>query len=160
MSNKSRSLILFDAYVLLCFLHCLGFSTKNGSTTKPFAFAEVPGRPLNQYSTDLHEGYLRAVTTQNNWWWEFEEGGKSEPESRTTNKIFILKLPEEGEGQELDRVGETGHVGKPNEEVKSVRYIKDKAYIVTYERTDPFYIYDLSVPEKPKKLGELEVCFV
>ena len=130
----------------------LGFSTKNGSTPKPFAFAEIPGKPLNQYSTDLYEGHLRTITTerQNRW------GGSS----RTTNKMFVLKVPDEGQGQELKVVGETGHIGKPNEEVKSVRFIKEKAYIVTFERTDPFYIYDLSVPEKPKKLGELEVCFV
>ena len=137
----------------------LGFSMNNGSTPKPFAFAEVPGSPLNQYSTDLYDGHLRTVTTENNWGWEFDDEG-DEPDSRTTNKIFILKLPKEGESQELKRVGETGHLGKPNEEVKSVRFIKDKAYIVTYERTDPFYIYDLSVPENPVMLGELEVCSV
>jgi uncharacterized secreted protein with C-terminal beta-propeller domain len=118
----------------------------------PFCYAEVQGRPLNQYSTDLWDGHLRTVTTESRWgrWSGFSE-------SRTTNKIFVLKVPEEGDGQVMERIGETGHIGKPNESVFAVRFIADKAYIVTYERIDPFYIFDLSDHAKPTKLGELEL---
>ena len=71
--------------------------------------------------------------------------------------MFVLKVPEENEGQEMVTVGETDHLGKPNESVMAVRFIGPRAYIVTFERTDPFYIFDLTDPAEPKKLGELEV---
>merc|ERR1712194_639946 len=117
---------------------------------KPFGYAEIPGSPLNQYSTDLYQDHLRVVTTENNW---------SLQSDRTKNKIFVLKLPEASEdaSSEMIKVGESGHVGKPNEAVYSVRFIGPRAYIVTFERIDPFYIYDLSDPTDPTKLGELEI---
>jgi hypothetical protein len=129
----------------------LGFDI-SGTIPKPFGYAEIPGSPLNQYSTDLYQDHLRVVTTENNWRLEND---------RTKNKIFVLKLPEASEdaSSEMIKVGESGHVGKPNEAVYSVRFIGPRAYIVTFERIDPFYIYDLSDPTDPTKLGELEVRY-
>merc|ERR1719203_1541707 len=126
----------------------LGFDI-GGAVPKPFCYAEIPGSPLNQYSTDLYQGHLRVVTTENNW--RLQTG-------RTKNKIFVLEVPEGGaSSSEMVKVGESGHVGKPNESVYSVRFIGPRAYIVTFERIDPFYIYDLSDPANPTKLGELEI---
>lgn len=127
----------------------LGFDI-NGTAPKPFSYAEIPGAPLNQYSADLYQGHLRVVTTE--WFW-------NETTSSTTNKIFVLKVPnaEEGEGPEMLLTGETDHVGKPNESVMSVRFMETKAYIVTFLRTDPFYVIDLSDPSKPTLLGQLEI---
>jgi hypothetical protein len=48
-------------------------------------------------------------------------------------------------------------LGKPGESVFATRFIGDRAYIVTFERTDPFYIYDMSNHSKPVKLGELKI---
>mmetsp|Transcript_21912 Transcript_21912/g.41363 ORF Transcript_21912/g.41363 Transcript_21912/m.41363 type:complete len:847 (-) Transcript_21912:807-3347(-) len=132
--------------------YILGFDI-TGTTPKPFCYAEVAGRPgvpRNPYVTDFYEGHLRVVTTETSW--SIDEG------RRTTNKIRILKVPSTPEeGQEMNQTAETGHLGKPNENVEAVRFIGPRAYVVTFERTDPFYIYDLSDPTKPEKLGELEV---
>jgi len=117
---------------------------------KPFSYAEIPGSPLNQYSADLYEGHLRVVTTE--WFWS-----DATSTSTTTNKIFVLKVPKSGEGSTMTLTGETDHVGKPNESIMSVRFMGDKGYVVTYLRKDPFYVYDLSNPSKPKKMGELEI---
>ena len=53
--------------------------------------------------------------------------------------------------------GETGHLGKPREEVKAVRFMEDKAYVVTFENTDPFYVLNVTDPTDPLVLGELEI---
>jgi len=132
--------------------YILGFDI-TGTTPKPFCYAEVAGRPgvpRNPYVTDFYEDHLRVVTTESSW--STDEG------SRTTNRIRILKVPSTPEeGQEMNQTAETGHLGKPNENVEAVRFIGPRAYVVTFERTDPFYIYDLSDPTKPEKLGELEI---
>jgi DNA excision repair protein ERCC-4 len=127
----------------------LGFDISS-PISKPFSYAEIPGSPLNQYSADLYEGHLRVVTTE--WFWS-----DTTSTSTTTNKIFVLKVPKSGEGSTMTLTGETDHVGKPNESIMSVRFMGDKGYVVTYLRKDPFYVYDLSNPSKPKKMGELEI---
>jgi DNA excision repair protein ERCC-4 len=35
--------------------------------------------------------------------------------------------------------------------------METKAYIVTFERTDPFYVFNLTDPSNPQKIGELEI---
>lgn len=38
-----------------------------------------------------------------------------------------------------------------------MRFFDNISYVVTFERKDPFYVLDLSDPEQPKILGELEI---
>jgi len=127
----------------------LGFDL-SGELPMPSAFAEVPGSPLNQYSSDYYDGNFRIVTTQ--WSWNSVDS-----ESRTTNILYILGVPGDEEGAEMPVIGKTPHLGKPNESVFAVRLIQDKAYVVTFERTDPFYIIDLSNATKPEMVGELQI---
>jgi DNA excision repair protein ERCC-4 len=126
----------------------LGFDISN-PTPLPYAFAEVPGSPINQYAADEFEGHFRIATTQ--WQWN-----QAEMNSRTTNKIFVLKLPTDGTST-MKRVGSTDHLGKPNESIYAVRFIGNKGYVVTFENIDPFLIVDLSNPENPSVVGELEL---
>jgi hypothetical protein len=49
--------------------------------------------------------------------------------------------------------------------IHSVRFMKDKAYVVTFEQKDPFIVIDLSNATDPRPIGELEVwvcygCFM
>ena len=48
-------------------------------------------------------------------------------------------------------------IGKPGEEIYAVRFMGDKAYIVTFERIDPLYVIDLSDPYTPIVAGALEI---
>ena len=48
-------------------------------------------------------------------------------------------------------------IGKPNEDLYGVRFLGDRAYLVTFERTDPLYVIDLSDHGDPRIAGELEV---
>lgn len=41
--------------------------------------------------------------------------------------------------------------------ITAVRFFPKISYVVTFERTDPFYVLDLSDPTDPKILGELEI---
>jgi DNA excision repair protein ERCC-4 len=129
--------------------YVLGFDL-NGDVPTPFCVGSVPGHPLNEYATDLYDGHLRIATTQFNW---------QQEDDRTKNKIFVLKIPdeEEGEGPEMSLIGESDHLGKKNEDIYAVRYIGDTAYIVTFERIDPFLIVDVSNHSNPVVIGELEI---
>ena len=44
-----------------------------------------------------------------------------------------------------------------NESIKAVRYVGDKAYVITYEAIDPLFIIDLSDPEDPSIEGEVMI---
>jgi hypothetical protein len=48
-------------------------------------------------------------------------------------------------------------IGKEGEQVYAVRFFGSKAYVVTFRRTDPLYVLDLSNPNDPKVAGALEV---
>lgn len=48
-------------------------------------------------------------------------------------------------------------IGKTGEQIYAVRYVGAKAYAVTFRRTDPLYVMDLSNPADPKITGELEI---
>jgi DNA excision repair protein ERCC-4 len=81
-------------------------------------------------------------------------------ESRTLNKVVVFKIPEaEGDSQKVNELIELGSVeiGKIHETITAVRFFDTISYVVTFERTDPFYVLDLSDHSNPKILGELEV---
>lgn len=47
-------------------------------------------------------------------------------------------------------------IGKPDEQLYGVRFLGDRAYAVTFRRTDPLYVLDLSNPADPQAVGELQ----
>ena len=105
----------------------------------------VYGQTLNQFSLSEYNDILRIATTERfsfGWWTE-----------STNNSIYTLK---EQNGK-LSIQGVLSGLGKERESIKSVRFIGDKGFVVTYEQTDPFYTIDMSDPTQPKKVGELKV---
>ncbi len=48
-------------------------------------------------------------------------------------------------------------IGKPNEQVYAVRFQGSKGYVVTFRRTDPLYVLDLTSTTDPKIAGELNI---
>jgi len=48
-------------------------------------------------------------------------------------------------------------MGKVDEQVYAVRFMGDKAYVVTFRQTDPLYVIDLANPADPRTVGELVV---
>jgi uncharacterized secreted protein with C-terminal beta-propeller domain len=103
---------------------------------------QLPGRVLNQFSMDEHEGYLRVATTTGHL-----SGGWEEATSR--NHLYILD-------KNLDIVGRLEGLA-PGERIYSARFMGDTGYLVTFRKVDPLFVIDLSDPYHPEVLGELEI---
>ncbi len=56
----------------------------------------------------------------------------------------------------LDEIGHVGDMGV-GEQVHSVRFLDDLAYVVTFRQIDPLYAIDLSDARAPRVLGELKI---
>ena len=103
---------------------------------------EAPGNVLNQFSMDESNGYFRIATTTS----QFSRlGGMAE----SKNHVYVLD-------SNLNIVGKVEDLA-PGERIYSVRFIGDKAYMVTFRQVDPLFVIDLSNPNDPKVLGFLKV---
>ena len=110
-----------------------------GSDLSVTATGAVPGRPLNQFSMDQHDGTLRIATT-------IPRAGTADSE----NDLYVL------DARTLEERGKVTGMGV-TERVYSVRYVGDTAYVVTFRRIDPFHVVDLSDPSNPEEVGELKL---
>ena len=124
------------------YVYCQTYD-KNGSQTIINSFdisgapchkatGKVDGYCINQYALDEYQGNLRIATTVKN-----------------ENAVYVLN-------EKLEKIGEIGGMGK-NERIKSVRYMGDIAYVVTFRQTDPLYAIDLKDPTNPTILSELKI---
>ena len=104
------------------------------------ARGEVPGRLLNQFSMDENNDRFRLATTSEFW---SPYGG-----SVLHNNVYVLNM-------DMKIVGALEEIAK-GESIYSARFMGERLYLVTFERTDPFFVIDLS-DDKPKLLGELKL---
>lgn len=109
------------------------------------ATGSVPGTPLNQFSLDEHEGYLRIATTVG------ASGGFFFPlgDTQSVSDVYVLD-------DDLKQVGSVKDLGK-DERIYSVRFIGDQGYVVTFKQVDPFFVIDLANPKAPQVKGELKI---
>ena len=98
----------------------------------------VPGTIVNQFSMDEKDGYFRIATTKGGW-----------NSSKNSNSLYVLD-------EDLVMVGKVDGLAK-GEKIYSVRFMGDRAYIVTFVQTDPLFVIDLKDPKKPTVLGELKI---
>lgn len=111
-------------------------SIDNGKLTFQ-AKGGVPGSVINQYSMDEYIGYFRLATT--NW------------KDTTQNAVYVLNM-------NLTTVGSLELKNtEVRETIQSARFMGNKAYIVTFEQKDPFFVLDMSNPTAPKVAGKLEI---
>ena len=114
------------------------FNLNNANCT--FAKAgDVPGSVLNQFSMDECNGYFRIATTDSTSW-------NSES---NTNNLYVLN-------ENLETIGKIEGLAK-GERIYSVRFMGNRAYMVTFVETDPLFVIDLSNPTIPTVLGELKI---
>ncbi|MBD3328450.1 hypothetical protein GF340_04050 [Candidatus Peregrinibacteria bacterium] len=99
----------------------------------------VPGTVLNQFSMDEYQDNFRIATTKNSWQWDED----------STNNLYVLD-------SEMDIVGSVEGLAE-GEQIYSVRFVGERAYMVTFERIDPLFVIGLSDPENPKVLGKLKI---
>ena len=115
-----------------------------GSAAKDVAYlasGSVKGHVLNQFSMDEYEAHLRIATT----------AGKV-PMPNVHSTLSVL----EQRGAELQVVGKVDDIA-PGEDIRSVRFDRKHGFVVTFKKTDPLYMFDLSNPEEPRITGELKI---
>ena len=95
---------------------------------------------------ELKDGSLGVVTSKNEW---------RNPEHRLT--VFDTVESKWQPKALLPNEAEPSAIGKPGERIYSVRFMQDRAYIVTFQQTDPLYVIDLSDSSSPTIAGELEI---
>lgn len=137
------------------FLHKISLTGNDGSAGGGISYEAsglVPGiigqsgQPQLRLSED--DGILRIVTSD-----------YTSVPNDPLHRLFVL----EQQDQALTVVGQLPNetypdpIGKPREDVYAVRYVGSKAYVVTFERTDPLYVIDLSDPQLPAMQGALEI---
>ncbi|WHH59377.1 beta-propeller domain-containing protein [Petroclostridium sp. X23] len=116
------------------------FSLNDGSITY-LSKGEVPGTVLNQFSMDESKDYFRIATTKGDEWRNDEYTSK--------NNVYVLD-------ETLNIVGKLEDVA-PGEKIYSVRFMGDRAYVVTFKKVDPLFVIDLKNPKKPSILGALKI---
>ena len=98
----------------------------------------VPGAIDNQYSLDEYGGNLRIATTGYNY-----------NTDEDTSNLYVL------DGS-LNVIGQLSDIAK-DEQIKSVRYMGQYGYVVTFRNTDPLFVIDFSDPTKPEIKGEVKL---
>ncbi len=106
------------------------------------ASGTVDGHLLNQFSMHDRDGTFFVATTTGTPW-----------SSRQSESQIVAMQPN---GEVLEQIGQVGGLGK-GEQIFSVRYVDDTAYVVTFRQTDPFYVVDLSSPTDMVVRGELKI---
>ena len=101
----------------------------------------VPGHILNQFSMDEHGNTFRIATTQGQGW-----NAEMDP---LRNNLFVLN-------RDLKETGSIRDIA-PGEQIYSVRFLGDRAYMVTFRTIDPLFVIDTSDPRNPKILGKLKI---
>ena len=123
-------------------IHKIGI---DGGTLKYKTAGEVPGVVLNQFSMDEDKGYFRIATTKNRSWSRF--GDWEERESYSN--LYVLD-------EKMNAVGKVEKLAE-GERIYSVRFMQNRAYLVTFKQVDPLFVIDLSSPTNPKVLGKLKI---
>jgi inhibitor of cysteine peptidase len=112
----------------------------SGSSMTFAAQGNVTGNVLNQYAMDENNNYFRIATTAYYY-------NPATSTSTQQNNIYVLNM-------NLQTVGKLENLGT-GENFHAARFMGDRCYIVTFQRTDPLFVIDLSQPNNPKLLGEL-----
>ena len=110
----------------------------NGTDIAYKASGTVKGDFLNQFSFDEYNGNLRVATTYYSYKHDVD-----------VSSIYVLN-------KNLELIGSLEDIAY-DEQVKSVRFMGDTGFIVTFRNTDPLFTLDLSDPTAPKVVGEVKL---
>lgn len=100
--------------------------------------ATVDGTVQDDFALREKDGNLFVLTSTDLW----DSSGRG-------NSLFVYDSG-------MKRIGSLSGIAV-GETIYSARYIGNTAYFVTYRNTDPLFAVDISNPENPKLLGELEI---
>ncbi len=103
---------------------------------------EIAGPIESRWQINEYEGALRVISQPGGW-------GTSTPPVVETFHI--------NSSDSFEPLASLDMVLPRPEDLRSVRFDGDRAYAITFERTDPLFTFDLSNPENPQQVGELEI---
>lgn len=115
--------------------------TFKGSELNYTGKGAVPGDILNQFSMDENGNYFRIATTKGEIWRDDERTSK--------NNLYVLD-------EDMKITGSIEDIA-PGERIYSVRFMGDRAYMVTFKTVDPLFVIDLKDAKNPKILGALKI---
>lgn len=120
-----------------------------GTTSTRILKAGLDGLKIKFNATATVRGYVDSQFSMNEKDDHFFIATTSQRDGMDVNNLFVLD----------DKLKETGKVTgfARNESIRSVRYIGDKAYVITYEQIDPLFIIDISDPTDPRIEGEVKI---
>jgi Beta propeller domain len=134
---------------------------------------EVPGhlgweKDKLPYRMSEYQGDLRVLSFTGQTGWTFSPASvNGVPATSVVTSVpaspATLTILRQGSNNTLQAVGSVPNsqrpaaLGKPGEQVYGVQFVGGRAYVVTFRRTDPLYVLDVSNPVDPKALGELEM---
>jgi uncharacterized secreted protein with C-terminal beta-propeller domain len=112
-----------------------------GGSVEYACSARVPGTILDQFSMDEFRGHLRVATHAGT---VLRMGVGS-----ATNSVYVLD----------DALNITGGLTglAPGEYLHSVRFMGERAYLVTFKKVDPLFVIGLADPAAPTLLGALKI---
>lgn len=97
----------------------------------------VPGEPQGRFHMSARGDHFRIVTYD---------------KSARHSLLSVIATAEADAPRVVAKLAVGG-----NEQLYATRFVGHRAYIVTFRRTDPLWVIDLEVPDKPTLLGELHV---
>ena len=112
-----------------------------GDRIEHLASGSVPGFVPDQFAMDEAADGTFRIATQTGWW------GRS-----ASSAVHVLGR----QGRDLVTLGSVTGIA-PGEDLKSVRFIDDQAFVVTFEQVDPLFVIDLADPRNPRITGELKI---
>lgn len=126
----------------------------NDGTITPEASGKVKGYVNDQFSMSEYNGYFRIAVTEDTWEEYNDLAGEDSAVASNTmvsqkNSVYVLDMG-------MNIVGSIGNFGL-NEQIQSVNFNGDIAYVVTFRQTDPLYAIDLSDPANPVMLDEFKI---
>lgn len=109
--------------------------------TRYLGSGRVSGHVINQFALDEWDGHLRVATSQG---WV--------PDPDVESVVSVLRL-------EQNRLVTEGRLDglAPTEDIRAVRFVGGRGYVVTFKKTDPLFVIDLGNPQSPELLGELKI---
>ncbi|MBI5277253.1 MAG: beta-propeller domain-containing protein [Burkholderiales bacterium] len=117
------------------------------------------------YRMSEHDGDLRVVgfTGSTGWGFATQVAGTTAQPQQQPSPATLTILREDAAQQKLVKVASLPNaqrpapLGREGEQVYAVHFAGPRAYVVTFRRTDPLYVLDLSNPSDPRVRGELTV---
>ena len=110
------------------------------------AFGVVDGGVRSRFQFSEYDGFLRVATSRR----EFDSAAGRQLED---NHLYVLG--DDGAG-ELEVVGAVNGFGE-GERIYAARFLGTRGFVVTFRQIDPLFTFDLSVPQDPRLVGQVEI---